>query len=69
MTSGPELVELATMGRGNDPAAAVAPSPAVLAAQARLEELRRAAGIATRQQSAADDLDQGQGAKSAASRG
>ena len=43
MTSGP-AVERLPEGRGDDPASTVATSPAVLAAQARLEELRRAMG-------------------------
>ncbi len=57
MTSG-AAVERAIAGRGDDPASTVDPSAAALAANARLEELRRAAGIATRQRLAGDDLDQ-----------
>lgn len=53
MTSGPARVERATVGRGDDPAAAVALSPALVEAQARLEELRRAMGYPA-QQSAAE---------------
>lgn len=53
MTSGPARVERVTAGRGDDPAAAVALSPALVEAQARLEELRRAMGYAA-QPSAAE---------------
>lgn len=59
MTSG-AAVERMIAGR-DDPAGAI-PSAAALAANARLEELRRAAGVVTR-----PALDQDQGAKSAAS--
>ena len=45
MTSGPARVERATVGRGDDPAGAVVPSPALVEAQARLEARRAAAGI------------------------
>ena len=43
MTSG-AAAERVTAGRGDDPASTVAPSAGALAAQARLEELRRAMG-------------------------
>ena len=57
MTTGAAVDRVAT-GRGDDPASTVDPSAAALAANARLEELRRAAGIATRQRLAGDGLDQ-----------
>ena len=82
MTSGPARVERATVGRGDDPAAAVALSPALVEAQARLEARRATLGIVPRAdldgaavagqgQAAASRarpsaLDQGQGALEAA---
>ena len=59
MTSG-AAVERVIAGRGDDPASTVDPSAAALAANARLEELRRAAGVVTRP--AGVGLDQGQAA-------
>ena len=59
MTSGPARVERVAAGRGDDPAATVAPSAAALAAQAALEARRAALGIVPRLPA---DLDQGQGA-------
>ena len=53
MTSGPARVERLPVGRGDDPASTAAASPAVMAAQARLGELRRAMGYAA-QPSAAE---------------
>ena len=52
MTSAP-AVERLPVGRGDDPASTAAASPAVMAAQARLQELRRAMGYAA-QPSAAE---------------
>ena len=82
MTSGPARVERATVGRRDDPAAAVALSPALVEAQARLEARRATLGIVPRAdldgaavagqgQAAASRarpsaLDQGQGALEAA---
>lgn len=54
MTSG-AAVERAIAGRGNDPASTVDPSAAALAANARLEELRRAAGVNYRRPGAVDN--------------
>jgi hypothetical protein len=63
MTLGPARVERATVGRGDDPAAAVVLSPALVEAQAALKARRAALGIVTR-----PALDQGQGVEAAASR-
>lgn len=59
MTSG-AAVERAIAGRGDDPAGAIVPSAAALAAQAALEARRAALGIVPRQRAAG--LDQGQAA-------
>jgi len=49
----PKVQQVLT-GRGDDPTAAVAPSAAALAANKRLEELRRAAGVTYRRPGAVD---------------